>query len=55
MKLVIHATKRKEETYEETAHREKKTIELDSFGPSSREPCRNETDKREGGRVDLDQ
>jgi hypothetical protein len=33
----------------------KKTIELDSVGPSSREPCTSETDKREGGRVDLDQ
>lgn len=37
------------------AEKKNKTIELDSFGPSSREPSRNETDKRDGGRVDLDQ
>lgn len=46
----------KYEIRKETTHGEKnKTIELDSFGPSSREPSGNETYKRDGGRVDLDQ
>jgi hypothetical protein len=54
--MICNQTQRK--TYEETANREtkqNKTIELDPVGPSSWEPSRSETDKREGGRVDLDQ
>ena len=54
----IRATKHKERFTKKLQTEKKtknKTIELDPVGPSSWEPSRNESEKREGGRVDLDQ